>query len=100
MEQKEQLNLKEAAELLGVKYPTLARWCKKREDLPHVKVGKAYRFNRTALLAWANGQDEPQESEVESTVDPSCLEMLKKEAQEAQAHLATVLRKLDMLLDA
>jgi len=98
--QKEQLNLKEAAALLGIQYPTLARWCKKREDIPHVKVGKAYRFNRTALMAWWTNETSPGEPAAESALDADCLTGIKQDVERAKYFASEAARKLEDLLGA
>ena len=47
-----QLNVHEAAELLGVNDRSVLRWIKK-EGLPAVKINEVYRINRIDLLEWA-----------------------------------------------
>lgn len=47
---RELLTRNEAAELLGVKTQTLAKWASvKRYDLPYLKVGKSVRYRRTDI---------------------------------------------------
>ena len=47
---RELLSRREAAELLGVKTQTLAKWASvQRYDLPYIKVGKAVRYRRTDI---------------------------------------------------
>lgn len=47
---RELLTRKEAAELLGVRIQTLAKWASvQRYDLPYIKIGKAVRYRRTDI---------------------------------------------------
>jgi|GEM_PF-2184279 len=86
MEEKDQLNLREAAKLLGVTYPTLATWCKKRKDLPHVRVGKAYRFPRKALMEWAGHQNDPAPDEGQGP-EGHVLQRILRDVQRAKQEL-------------
>jgi len=47
-----QFTLKEFARLLGVNDRTIYRWIREM-DLPAIRLGDQYRFNRTEFLAWA-----------------------------------------------
>ena len=47
----------EAAELLCVTPQTLAVWrCKKRYNLPYIKVGRKVRYREADLLAWLDSR--------------------------------------------
>ena len=50
-----QIDVKEAARLLGVSEKTVYRWIK-RGDLPTYRVNDLYRFNRAELLEWATAR--------------------------------------------
>ncbi len=50
-----QIDVKEAARLLGVSEKTVYRWIKKG-DLPAYRVNDLYRFNRAELLEWATAK--------------------------------------------
>ncbi len=50
-----QIDVKEAARLLGVSEKTVYRWIK-RGDLPAYRVNDLYRFNRAELLEWATSR--------------------------------------------
>jgi PTS system nitrogen regulatory IIA component len=50
-----QIDVKEAARLLGVTEKTIYRWIKKG-DLPSSRVNDLYRFNRSELLEWATAR--------------------------------------------
>ena len=50
-----QINVKEAARLLGVSEKTIYRWIK-QGDLPTYRVNDLYRFNRAELLEWATAR--------------------------------------------
>lgn len=50
-QEKEVLNLEEAGALLGISTKTLIK-ALREEDLPARKIGREWRFSRTALLAW------------------------------------------------
>jgi predicted DNA-binding transcriptional regulator AlpA len=47
----------EAAELLCVNPQTLAVWrCKKRYNLPYIKVGRKVRYREADILDWLNSR--------------------------------------------
>ena len=49
-QQRELLSRSEAAQLLGIKTQTLAKWASvKRYDLPSIKVGKSVRYRRADI---------------------------------------------------
>ncbi len=50
-----ELNVKEAAKLMGVSEKTIYRWIK-RNRLPAFKINDQYRFNRVEMLEWATAQ--------------------------------------------
>ena len=50
-----QIDVKEAARLLGVSEKTVYRWIK-QGDLPAYRVNDLYRFNRAELLEWATAK--------------------------------------------
>jgi nitrogen PTS system EIIA component len=50
-----QIDVKEAARLLGISEKTVYRWVKKG-DLPAYRVNDLYRFNRAELLEWATAK--------------------------------------------
>ncbi|HTP59702.1 MAG TPA: helix-turn-helix domain-containing protein, partial [Spirochaetia bacterium] len=50
-----QIDVKEAARLLGVSEKTVYRWVK-QGDLPAYRVNDLYRFNRAELLEWATAK--------------------------------------------
>ncbi len=50
-----QIDVKEAARLLGVSEKTIYRWVKKG-DLPSYRINDLYRFNRAELLEWATAR--------------------------------------------
>jgi PTS system nitrogen regulatory IIA component len=50
-----QIDVKEAARLLGVSEKTIYRWIKKG-DLPTYRINDLYRFNRAELLEWATAR--------------------------------------------
>ena len=50
-----QIDVKEAARLLGVSEKTIYRWIK-RGDLPTYRINDLYRFNRAELLEWATAR--------------------------------------------
>jgi PTS system nitrogen regulatory IIA component len=50
-----QIDVKEAARLLGVSEKTVYRWIRKG-DLPSSRVNDIYRFNRAELLEWATAR--------------------------------------------
>jgi PTS system nitrogen regulatory IIA component len=50
-----QIDVREAARLLGVTEKTIYRWIKKG-DLPSSRVNDLYRFNRSELLEWATAR--------------------------------------------
>jgi len=50
-----QIDVKEAARLLGVSEKTVYRWIK-QGDLPTYRVNDLYRFNRAELLEWATAK--------------------------------------------
>ena len=50
-----QIDVKEAARLLGVSEKTIYRWIK-RGDLPAYRINDLYRFNRAELLEWATAR--------------------------------------------
>jgi PTS system nitrogen regulatory IIA component len=50
-----QIDVKEAARLLGVTEKTIYRWIKKG-DLPSSRVNDLYRFNRSEILEWATAR--------------------------------------------
>ncbi len=50
-----QIDVKEAAKLLGVSEKTVYRWVK-QGDLPAYRVNDLYRFNRAELLEWATAK--------------------------------------------
>jgi len=50
-----QIDVKEAARLLGVSEKTVYRWIK-QGDLPTYRVNDLYRFNRAELLEWATAR--------------------------------------------
>ena len=50
-----QIDVKEAARLLGVSEKTIYRWIK-RGDLPAYRINALYRFNRAELLEWATAR--------------------------------------------
>lgn len=47
------LNVKEAAKLLGL-HPTMIYTKCSNANLPHIRVGKFYKFRKDELLAWMN----------------------------------------------
>lgn len=50
---RELLTRNEAAQLLGIKTQTLAKWASvKRYDLPYIKVGKSVRYKRSDIAAY------------------------------------------------
>jgi len=51
------LNSAEAATLIGLQPCTLAAWrCLRTDGPPFVKIGSAVRYNRAALLDWAQAR--------------------------------------------
>ena len=50
-----QIDVKEAARLLGVSEKTIYRWIK-QGDLPTYRINDLYRFNRAELLEWATAR--------------------------------------------
>lgn len=54
------LNAQQAAQLLGAHVETVRRMAR-RQDLPAFKVGKDWRFNKTALLTWSKAQQRRSE---------------------------------------
>ncbi len=50
-----QIDVKEAARLLGVSEKTIYRWIK-RGDLPSYRINDIYRFNRGEILEWATAR--------------------------------------------
>ena len=52
------LNAQQAAHLLGAHVETVRRMARRR-DLPAFKVGKDWRFNKSALLTWSKAQQKP-----------------------------------------
>ncbi len=50
-----QIDVKEAARLLGVSEKTVYRWVKKG-DLPCSRINDIYRFNRAEILEWATAR--------------------------------------------
>jgi len=51
------LNSSEAATLIGLRPCTLAAWrCLRSDGPPFVKIGSAVRYNRAALLEWAQAR--------------------------------------------
>jgi nitrogen PTS system EIIA component len=50
-----QIDVKEAARLLGVSEKTVYRWIRKG-DLPSSRVNDIYRFNRAEILEWATAR--------------------------------------------
>jgi PTS system nitrogen regulatory IIA component len=50
-----QIDVKEAARLLGVSEKTIYRWVKKG-DLPSSRINDIYRFNRAEILEWATAR--------------------------------------------
>ncbi len=50
-----ELNVKEAAKLMGVSEKTIYRWIK-RNKLPAFRINDQYRFNRVEMLEWATSQ--------------------------------------------
>ena len=50
-----QIDVKEAARLLGVSENTIYRWTK-RGDLPSSRINAIYRFNRAEILEWATAR--------------------------------------------
>ncbi len=58
-----QLTVREAARYLGVPEQTLTRWAG-RGDLPALRVGGQYRFNRVELLEWAAQRKLPVSAEL------------------------------------
>jgi PTS system nitrogen regulatory IIA component len=55
------LSMKEVVELLGVSEKALTRFIK-NDELPAVKVGGQYHFNRTEILEWATQRQMPVSS--------------------------------------
>lgn len=53
---KEVLNLEQAIELFGVSERTMIKLLRE-ENIPARKIGREWRFNRTALLNWLGGGD-------------------------------------------
>lgn len=54
----EVLNIQQTAAMLHVSTKTLQRLAAERK-VPCQKIGREYRFSRTALLAWLNGAKPP-----------------------------------------
>lgn len=63
MEAKEVLNAEEAAELLGVSAWTVREQAR-TGGIPARKVGKEWRFSRTALLEWLGSSQSEVKQEV------------------------------------
>lgn len=67
MEEKEVLNLEEASALLGVSMKTLQKILRE-EEIPARKIGREWRFSRTALLRWLAEGNSQQYSAAEQIV--------------------------------
>lgn len=65
-----ELNVRKAAELLGVSENTIHRWIEKR-SIPAYRVNESYRFNQTELLEWANSQQIQTSSSIIEDADES-----------------------------
>jgi excisionase family DNA binding protein len=61
------LNVKQAAQLLGVEPSTIYVKCH-HDNLPHRRVGKFYKFDKEELLQWMNNPKIPAEG-VDQYVD-------------------------------
>lgn len=54
------LNIKQAAQLLGVAPATLYEWCATRQ-IPHMKVGARTLFSSEKLEQWLQEREIPEE---------------------------------------
>jgi excisionase family DNA binding protein len=54
---REVMNLREAAQFLGVGERTLRRWMPEK-GIPYARVGNLLRFRRSALLEWLAGEEQ------------------------------------------
>ena len=63
------LTTEEAAELVGLAPQTLAVWrCKKRYDLPYVKIGNRVRYRPEDIAAWLDANSSSGGGEITGEV--------------------------------
>jgi excisionase family DNA binding protein len=49
------IEIKEAAQLLGVSVPNLRKMCE-RDEVPHFRMGWKFKFRKSSLDRWVNKQ--------------------------------------------
>ena len=82
---KQVLNMREAAELLGISRQTLGEWLKTRDDIPHQKRGsRGYIFSRKALEGWVAGKTFDKEVQVREK-SGSLVELLERALEIARS---------------
>jgi excisionase family DNA binding protein len=60
------LNENQAAEFLGISVRTLQAWRVRGSELPYVKIGRAVRYRRRALIEFQNAHTVTSTSEADT----------------------------------
>lgn len=84
-----ELNVRKAAELLGVSENTIHRWIEKR-SIPAYRVNESYLFNQAELLEWANSHQIQTSSSIIANADESDAGFSLEEALKAGGVFAEV----------
>ncbi len=65
---KEMMSVKEVSKFLGVDINTVYTKCSK-DEIPHLKIGKQYRFDKAEILKWMKEQPGGEGYSVDNYVD-------------------------------